>query len=124
MRWSCLQFNVFTVAGILPTSGRILENNTQSNAPPPPHSRLEVGVRQRLGGVTRVPQSSNPEPYELSCLVVVVHQRRLLFSVQVRGAIAYVMLTHDVSLCKRNPVALHINFHAERELEHPNTTFY
>ena len=66
----------------------ILENNTQSNGPPPPHSRLEVGVRRRLGGVTRVPQSSNPEPYELSCLVVVVYQRRLRFSVQVRGAIA------------------------------------
>ena len=82
MRWSCLQFNVFTVAGILPTSGRILENNTQSNAPPPPHSRLEVGVRQRLGGVSRVPQASNPEPNELSSLViVVVHQRRLGFSV-------------------------------------------
>ena len=48
----------------LPTRpGRTLENNTQSNVPPLPDSRLEVGVRQRLGGVTRVPQSSNPEPY-------------------------------------------------------------
>ena len=34
------------------------------------------------------------------------------------------MLSHDVSLCKRNPVALRINFHAERELEHPKTTFF
>ena len=97
MRWSCLQFNVL----LLPESyrrlsaetrgkplstpprrpRRILEKNSQSNAPPLPHSRLEVGVRQRLGGVTRVPQANNPEPYELSSLVVVVHQRRLGFSV-------------------------------------------
>ena len=105
MRWSCLQFNVL----LLPESyrrlsaetrgkplyrphstrpGGILENNTQSNTPRPPYSRLGVGVRQRLGGVTRVPQSSNPEPYELSCLVVVVHQHRLRFSVQVRGGAA------------------------------------
>ena len=92
MRWPCLQFNVLPLAESYrrlsaETRGkplstpprrprRILENNTQQNATPPIPSRLEVGVRQRLGGVSRVPQASNPEPYEPSSLVVVVHQGR------------------------------------------------
>ena len=83
----------------------LLEKNTWSNAHPPPHSRLELGVRKTLGGVTRVPQASNPEPYELSRLVVVVHQRRLGF------------------LCLRNAHALCFAVQTERELAHPKITF-
>ena len=97
MRWSCLQFNVLTVAGILPTSACRPPCFVLRKGPSMPKTELKHSERG-----TQHCNNGRPTP------VCDPYRPSLKYSV-----------THSSSM--KGP---RLNFHAERELAHPKTTFF